>query len=211
MLLCSFTAALANPRIIIWLLIPLVAYLTVLVWMRFRIAASIHRAVSMISNAAGISVSRTAIALIPEELERARRYQKTLTLAVAHVQTEAEGNSTRRTSLYRSDPRHPLITYPVVAFLIRSVLRKNDTIGYDTAKNQYLLLLVEVNKSDARYCLQRIEQVVRDQIGVVLRTGTAQFPDDGYTTDELVKAAQRACDAPPISVSVGHTCSDTRP
>jgi hypothetical protein len=143
-----------------------------------------------------IPVQGRSVSYISEELERARRYQRTLTVAVARVQNGAragksngKGNGAYGPILFSS----ALVTYSVLACIVRRMLRANDAISYDVTLNGCVLLLVEIDRVRAIQCLERIQKLIHDRAELELGIGIAEYPADGYTLEELIKTAENSC------------------
>jgi hypothetical protein len=146
-----------------------------------------------------IPIQGRSVSYISEELERARRYQRTLTVAVARVQNgtartgksngNGKGNGAYGSILFSS----ALVTYSVLACIVRRMLRANDAISYDLTINGCVLLLVEIDRAGAIQCLGRIQKLIHDRAALELSIGIAEYPADGYTLEELIKTAENSC------------------
>jgi diguanylate cyclase (GGDEF)-like protein len=124
------------------------------------------------------------------ELERARRYDRPLALAYVDVRglkavNDSEGHIAGDRLLQE------------VATLLSTSARANDVVGR-MGGDELAVLLPEQAESGAVAMSERIRVHVpehRDALGLRTRwdvtTGTASFPDDGETLDELIAAADR--------------------
>ena len=179
------------------LLMVLIVCIGALIWMRRRSLTSITQALSVIAGAMAIPVHGRSISYLSEELERARRYQRTLTVAVARVQngtgragkSNGIGNRASAPGVFSS----ALVTYSVLACIVRRMLRANDAISYDLTLNGCVLLLVEIDRTRAIRCLERIQKLIHDRAELELSIGIAEYPADGYTLEELIKTAENSC------------------
>src|SRR4029077_10946660 len=86
-----------------------------------------------------------------------------------------------------------LVSYSVLACIVRRMLRANDAISYDLTINGCVLLLVEIDKAAAIQCLGRIQKLIHDRAALELSIGIAEYPADGYTLEELIKTAENSC------------------
>lgn len=174
------------------LLAILIVGVGTLIWIRRRSLTSITEALSIIAGAMAIPVHGRSVSYLAEELERARRYHRTLTVAVARVRDRAltgNGKGAHAQRLFSS----ALVTYLVLACLVRRMLRASDAISYDSTLNGCVLLMIEIDRTQAVRCLERIQKLIYDRAELELSVGIAQFPADGYTLEELIKTAQNSC------------------
>jgi len=186
------------------LLMVLIVCIGALIWIRHRSFTSITQALSVIPGAIAIPINGRPVSFISEELERARRYRRTLTVAVAKVKnsTAKMGSNGNGNGAYAPKTfSTALESYSILACVVRRMLRANDAIGYDLTLNGCVLLLAEINRTQAISCLKRIQKLMRDRAELELSVGIAEFPADGYTLEELIKAAENSCGSHLVTVA----------
>jgi hypothetical protein len=172
-----------------------------LLWAHRRTVSALHRAVLTVTRAAGIPTYRGSPQLL-DELARARRYQRPLTVAI--LKLDDQGRSQKAKRLFRNsrEPSNAVIresdngvlAFPFVACFLRDALRNGDTVTYDLVKNRLVIVLLEINKAGAAQCMKRLRVLIEERTGLKLRAGLAEFPTDGYTIEAIVAHAQAAAE-----------------
>ncbi len=164
--------------------------------------APIVRALSLAAKSAGIPAFRRPDPRLAFELGRARRYQRPLAVVVLSLGDdqvqEQVGRLIRAGGNGNGDAFLQLITCakPLVSFLLGSILREalreGDVVSYDAVSDRYAILLTEVNNSQARQAVERLDDLLYKRTFVHFRAGIAEFPSDGLTLEDLVSHAQTA-------------------
>jgi hypothetical protein len=160
-------------------------------------STAMHRAVVLVAQAANIPFySHSLPQVVPEELARARRYQRVLTLAIlGRWKNSANSDSSggRSSELGLDGPA--FFSYPLIGSMVRAAIRESDTVIYDASNDRYLLLLPEATKEEAHKCLLRIHQLVRERTTIELREGTAEYPTDALTVEDLIIRSEQGLNA----------------
>ena len=146
-------------------------------------------------DAASIPSFRNSIEHLNKELSRARRSHRPLSvIVIEHHPTESVSNSRRQSDnpesiRFFSRRREAGITdYLLCGKIIRDALRDIDITSYAAVNNQFIIVLPESTKSEARDALRRIKGIIgigADQ----LLAEVAEFPNDGLILDDLVAHA----------------------
>lgn len=170
----------------------------VLLWVQRRTASTVHRALSLVTRAAGIPTFRQTPHL-EDEVARARRYQYQITVLVAKLQPGAvSGKDAPVVWNSARDSGGPegeyMLAFPFVACMLRDTLRNGDMISYDIARDRLVIVLLHLGKADAASCVRRFQKSIEDRTGLKPYIGMAEFPTDGYTIDDIVEKARAAAD-----------------
>lgn len=142
----------------------------------------------------GTRTVREALAEFRAELDRARRYENPLALAVMSVDpTDGRGSegpwgSNGDRSILET--KVPQLVSILVTALIEDGFRESDVVSYSPAEDRYVVLLTESDGRDARQAVRRLESLVAERAMVGLRAGVAEFPEDGLTLEDLLRAAE---------------------
>jgi len=167
-----------------------------------------HEAELLLSRAARadlpavLSSMADAVEGLSAELDRARRYNHSLSVVVlsaspiAQVSERPNGapgtidGAALETSL-------PQVVSLLAAGVLRDVVRKSDIVCYWPSENRFVLALAESDVHSGRKALRRIEELFRSRLRLNVHAGLARFPDDGLTLDALVtRAGVRALEGP---------------
>jgi GGDEF domain-containing protein len=168
---------------------------------RFRHAeAAFAHAASLASRTAGIPLFRHSLPELTQEVTRARRYQRPLSIMVLSMQPDqlseymsslfgrgGNGNSANRDRLLA---RAAQLVTVVLGPVLRDVLRQTDIVTYMAAEDQYVILLPESDGAQAERVVERINEHFYTRTFAHLRAGIAAFPADGLTVEDLVARAQ---------------------
>jgi hypothetical protein len=128
---------------------------------------------------------------LADELARARRYERDLSLVVMSASpTVRESENGGR--LPSAATKLPQMIALLTAVALREVVRQSDVVCYQPAENRFVLALAESDEASAQSAVDRITAHFDAHLRLRVRAGVARFPADAYTLDELVaKAAER--------------------
>lgn len=146
---------------------------------------------------------RRSVHRMTGELERARRYGNTLTIAVLSV--DQEQLKQKKRNLIAATENTEVASYfffSLISALLRDNLRACDFLTYDVSKDHYVILMPETSAALAEQGIVRLNELIANRIKIMLRAGVAEFPADGLTIEDLVSQAhtrshRKATDNPP--------------
>lgn len=124
--------------------------------------------------------------LLQTELERARRYERGLSVVVLAIEPLSGTESEPSTP--------PQMVSLLAAAGLRGMVRQTDVLCYQPAQDRFVMGLTECTAEEAGQTVARISQLVRERLRLGIRAGIAQFPDDALTLAELVTAAGATAD-----------------
>jgi hypothetical protein len=125
--------------------------------------------------------SRQALARVAEELARARRYERPLTVAVIALGDDAAAQLPAE--LMRRRPS-------ALAVATRQAMREIDIVC-DATPGRCVVVIPEAGPDEARQAVHRTCQACAVRLDSTLRVGIATFPKDGWTFPDLVEVAER--------------------
>jgi GGDEF domain-containing protein len=157
-----------------------------------------------IKDLVSVPVYRSALPSVDQEVARARRHNRPLSVAVLRC---CKNVST-------SDPDcDDLLRFTITGAVLRGGVRCTDIVTVGPGSNEFVLFLPEMNTAGASSCLDRLSAVIQARVGLPLVAGIGELSVDGYTVDELVKFAQsrvsvtgREIGAKPAPATMGSTC-----
>lgn len=130
---------------------------------------------------------------LASELDRARRYEHSLSLVVISTTPRSDAE------LRPLDPEangHGVLpvrvrdTQHLFAILggavLRETIRESDIVCHDPASDRLLVALAESGAEEGRQAVERICRLMEDHMGLRVRAGLAQFPEDGLTLESLI-------------------------
>jgi hypothetical protein len=160
-----------------------------------------------LSKMARMPTFREALPALSAEMNRARRYQRPLSMAVVQFEESAgsvkdklgisTGNSAHGDGLANCHPAcYPeLLVALLLGAILKDSLRATDLLSYDTDTGWYVIMMPELTGLQAHRAAERLNRLVLTRIFTPIRVGIAQFPRDGLTLEELVTASERNCSA----------------
>ncbi len=150
---------------------------------------------------AGVATFRQALPRLRAELDRARRYNRPLTMALicdARVPAGPQQTSTlydasaRRVSgathMAPLAPGSPLIP-AVIASLLREMTRDVDIVTYAPTLGRCMVAMPEATEAQGRQAMTRVGEMCARRLMVPVQARLASFPRDGWTLEELVRRA----------------------
>ena len=152
------------------------------------------------SREAPVPELREGMPWFRSELDRARRYQRPLSLLMVtpypHRDDVPWPGSDRAAPSSASDEkvlletRLPHLASLLVGSILARTVRGSDQVTYRTADDRFVILLIEADQDVARSAVDRIEDLVRGRAHLGLRVGIATFPEDGFTMNDLLGQAE---------------------
>jgi hypothetical protein len=177
------------------LLLLIAATFSFALWSRHSTLRTVRRTVALFSRAAGIPFyTYSAHSAFRDELSRARRYQRPLTVAI--VKGYCNDRHASSSGMPMADgERVPSLDdyvsrYPLVGCILRGAIRESDLVMYDAVRDQYLLLLLELNSQQAFDSLVRLEEIMFERTGIRLMAGVAEYPSDALIAEDLIAKAE---------------------
>lgn len=169
---------------------------------RRRADAASVTARSLASRAIAVPSLRESEAAFNRELQRARRYERPLSVVVLST-----AEAPRRPA--RSEPgmeeeavlletRIPYLATLLAGSILRRATRESDVIAYAADDDRFVLLLPETRRTDARRAVARLDTLLHDRMRRGVRAGIAEFPVDGFTRVQLVEKASDAWRQNPV-------------
>ncbi|RPJ58153.1 MAG: hypothetical protein EHM24_28870, partial [Acidobacteria bacterium] len=136
---------------------------------------------------------REVLPRIAVEFERARRYERTVTVAVftldpgvASVPAGTGGNGLNGAAALGG--RSLAV---VLASVVRQAMREIDLVTCDPAARCCVVVMPEIGLDEWRRSMTRMRQLCAARLGCPVRADIAVFPQDGWVFLDLVDAAQR--------------------
>jgi hypothetical protein len=95
--------------------------------------------------------------------------------------------------------KNVLLSFPFIGYILRNALRESDIVTFDAVRNEYVVALPEITKSQAVAVVRRLESAALKNSSIHLRVGLAEFPIDGLTAEDLLSASQLAFRLGPVA------------
>jgi hypothetical protein len=163
-----------------------------------RMDDSLTREVGAILGRAGVTTFHRTLPRIRDELERARRYQRPLTVALvgdARAVTPATlldlGSRRRTAPLDPGSPLIPVLLAPVLSEITRTI----DVVTYASTLAQCVIVMPEASHDHAAGALRRMAEICSGRLHVPVTVRMATFPEDGLTLEELLRKAAASLDS----------------
>jgi len=155
-----------------------------------------HKESPLLQKIVRMPTYRESAPALAAEIDRARRYQRPVSLAI--VQFDEAPPGLDHHEALRGDGGgnglYPeLLVAMVLGAVIKDSLRTTDLLSYHVEGGCYVVLMPELNAAQAHLAAQRLNDLVLARIFAPIRVGIAQFPRDGWTLPELFSHAERNC------------------
>lgn len=171
----------------------------------FEVPGLYYRA-SVMSRAAAMPSVREAMPLINQELGRARRYERVLSVAVIEIRHDellrqirtliSADRSIISLSERRQTARVVRVVFALIGCVLRDALRDTDVVAYDPASDRYLIVMPESNKLEAQQVVHRAREMLLKRTAAEAKASIAEFPRDGLNFEDLVSTLELASPPP---------------
>ncbi len=175
------------------------------VWLSYRFAEVFAHSESLVDVLAqGTFPSRVlsleaASGRIRTEFNRGRRYQRPIALLVLQVAPEDGEIVKEILKGLQRDVLHRL-HLARIAQVSSACLRQTDMLLRDD-DGQFIILCPETSKPDVLVLASRLQEAVRERIGIQLTYGAAVFPTEALTFEDLWQTARRRLSAPELATA----------
>jgi len=138
----------------------------------------------------GVPGFRQALGQLSREMDRARRYQRALTITVfaysegATADMRGDGGSGEAFA-----PGGHVLLPAILASLLREVTRGTDIVAYVSSHNRCIVVMPETGAVEAVRGVSRLRDLCVERLRCSIHSGTAVFPSDGLTLEELIRHA----------------------
>jgi len=132
-----------------------------------------------------------AIEDIQTEMLRSRRYQRPLSVTIVRPEPESMAASLQRSI---REIQQAMIARYVLNSLMRVIadlMRRTDTVLETTNADEIIIVTPETNGEQVKILVDRVRVAAAQQLGITLACGSAAFPQDALTFEELVRTAER--------------------
>jgi hypothetical protein len=136
---------------------------------------------------------REALPLITAEFERARRYERTVTIAVFAVEPDGTGSGSSASDNGRHDAEtgDDRSLPAVLASVVSRAMRETDLVACDGPGRRCIVVMPEIGPEEGRRAVSRMRQLCTARLRCAVRADIAVFPQDGWMFLDLVDVAQR--------------------
>lgn len=149
--------------------------------------------VSRVLAGASVPTFRRALPAMSAEMDRARRYDRPVALALIADARRTHGDGLAASGLITA----------VIASVLRDVVRETDIVTYAATLGRCLLMMPEIHAVEARRALCRVGDLCASRLMFPIRGGLSTFPYDGWTLEELIRhAGEMEDEARPVALEV---------
>jgi hypothetical protein len=134
--------------------------------------------------------------LIAAEITRSRRYHHPLSLLTIKLGKPTGKEGWRELETLASD-MYERFAIAKVSQILSDLARSTDIILYDR-DGQFVLLCPETNLNNISVLAERMEAAVEESINAKIDWGTAAFPDEALTFEDLLQTAQKRLATPGV-------------
>lgn len=158
------------------------------------IEARLPREVAAVLAAAGVPRFRDALPRMLMEVERARRYRRSLAVALFAVDAATEPGTNGAGQQYRSAASAPpsvlalngSLHAALLGSILRELVRETDIVAFAAALGRCTLVMPEIGAEEARLATRRLRGWCSERLVMGVRAEVAIFPQDGLTLEELI-------------------------
>ncbi len=146
------------------------------------------------------AVDLHTVAYAEVEIDRARRYQRALTVARFGGPLRMPHLGETRRFVHTPGGRHgdrmsldePGTLVRAIADVLLGTVRQCDVVAADPDQGHCLVVMPETDDEKATQAVQRLHEACLAHVMLPLHVGVATFPRDGLTLEELVRHASES-------------------
>jgi hypothetical protein len=146
--------------------------------------------VARVLQHSGVPSFRQALRQVNHELERARRYQRPLAVTLfGYDNSTTERELARDTTRAAALPGEHALFPAVLASVLRESTRETDIVTCTSTLARAIVVMPETGMAEAMQAVNRLRDIGSAKLACPVRGGFAVFPDQGLTTEELIRLA----------------------
>lgn len=166
------------------------------IWISYRFAQAIHdfesavMNITMVSNSDRVRHLKTADEDIEVEMFRSRNSHQPLSVVVVEPKPESVQVALHRA--VQEVQQTMMYSYVInsMAQRLSKYLRRTDLILEQREQGRFVILCPDTNGRELKLITEYVETIADLELGVSVRCGTATFPDQALTFEDLVNLAQ---------------------
>lgn len=129
---------------------------------------------------------------IQQEIDRSRRYNHPFSIVIFEPDKSSMEEAVSKTQLSVQQSIINELVFSRLGNTLNSLTRRPDFVVYLEDKGRFVIVCPETTAKPAETLVKRVKTAVKDQLGIQLTSGTATFPMESLTFDELmVKASSK--------------------
>lgn len=148
--------------------------------------------VARVLQHSGVPPFRQALTQLNHELERARRYQRSLAVTLFGYDDVAEREVVHDEGAQPGPallPGEHALFPAVLASVLRDSTREADIVTCTATLGRAIVIMPETGVPEAMQAVNRLRELASVRLGCAVRGGFAVFPDQGLTSEELIRLA----------------------
>lgn len=156
---------------------------------------SLRQPVATVPAPVNVATYREALPRVKSELRRARRYERPCAMLVISAAVTIPSSRDMRSGMSEQD----YSLFFLLGTYLRNVLRETDLLTMAPEALCYALFLAETDGDGVARATERLDAGFRAYANSACRIGTAVFPRDGVTVEDLVEIASLQWEQAPLS------------
>ncbi|MCB9422085.1 MAG: hypothetical protein H6667_19950 [Ardenticatenaceae bacterium] len=181
----------------IYITVTEVGMLIVLTSLSYQVANGLKEFRQAVESMAMTQLRGTSLLLdqagdyIRKEMRRSRQYKRTLSVIVAtpNFQSIKEPLPPLVQEVQKTIANH--FARAKLAKMIGEEVQIVNTVLEDRENDRFIIVCPEVDQADASLLAEKVCTVIKRNLGVEVRCGTASFPDMALTFEELISQAEK--------------------
>jgi hypothetical protein len=114
---------------------------------------------------------------------------------LARAENPASGaHGTQAASLPPDVISRVLLNAAFATYVLRDTAREIDIVAYDPETNRYVIALLETGREQGVGFIRRLKERAQQRMQLQVAAGVADYPEHGFTVDDLVSRARAECD-----------------
>jgi len=154
----------------------------------------------LIKDKSKVQSFKTAVKDVKVELDRSRRHDHPFSIIVL----EPEQSTVQQAHLMALvDVQSSILNKLVIGKLgniLHEQIRGHDFILYQEDTGRFVLICPETRAKPIVSLVNRLQEAAKDSMGIVFKSGTATFPDESLTLEELMTTAEKSLDGVPVKI-----------
>jgi GGDEF domain-containing protein len=179
-----------------YLTITEVAFLTVILWLTYRLTRAIGDFEEAVENITLVNGNRRIQPLgdatenIQSEMFRSRHNHRPLGVVIVEPRAESIQATLQRAVQEVQQAMLNRYVLNNLANQLTHYLRRTDLVLEESSRGRFIILCPETNAEDLKMLSEYIQTITAKKFGMSVACGMATFPDEALTFEELVNQAE---------------------
>ena len=167
----------------------------------------------LIKDKSKVRSFKNAIKDVQVELDRSRRHDHPISIVVFEPDKSTVQQAHLMALAHVQSSIFNKLVIGKLGNILHQQIREHDSILYQEDSGRFVLICPETGVKPITFLVNRLRVAAKNSMGINFKCGTATFPDESLTLEELMITAERSLDDGPVNIEqlIGRPSTNKEP